>query len=189
MGDSIVFRAGKGAPPGPSGPLTWLGVRGARLSALIPSIRSHLKHMPAPGTIIIHVGTNDLFSTPLKDIRRGIEEGLHTIRHLLPSVRVIWSDILLRLFYYGEAHPGVGQKSVYALNRYAHRLCRRLQGCHAISHTHIINPGQYTVYWRDGLHLSALGNKNFCENLYQGLAFFEGNVEAPLFPPSPDKPS
>ena len=126
--DSIVFRAGKGAPHGPFGPLTWLGVRGAKLSALIPSIRSHLKHMPAPSAIIVHVGTNDIFSTPTMHIHSRIEESPHTIRHLLPNVRVIWSDILLRLFYYGERRPGIGQKTVYALNRHAHRLCRRLKG-------------------------------------------------------------
>ena len=188
VGDSIVFRASTGAPHGPFGTLSWRGIRGAKISSLVPSIRSLLKHEPAPSIIIVHVGTNDIFTTPVKEIRGRIEEGLCNIRQLLPNTIIIWSDILLRLFYYGESRSGVGKKNVYALNRHAHRLCRRLGRAHAIVHSHNINPSQVSMYWRDGLHLSSLGNKAFCENLCSALAFFESNPEALLFPPVTDRP-
>ena len=152
------------------------------MAALGPMISRHLKMEPVPQTLIIHLGTNDLFDTPVREIRGRMEEGLRSIRNLLPSTRIIWSDILLRLFYYGEIRPGVGKKNVCALNKFAHRLCKQMGNASAITNSHIINPFHHSLYWRDGLHLSTSGNQAFCENLYGGLAFFAQNPEALLFP-------
>ncbi|XP_038062831.1 LIM domain-binding protein 3-like isoform X2 [Patiria miniata] len=185
VGDSIVFRAGDHAPNEPAlGLITWRGVRGAKISSMIPSIRAQLQHSPVPTTIVIHLGTNDLFSIPVKEIRGRLEEGLQGLRHMLPHTRIVWSDILLRLFYYGEERPGVGKKNVNALNKYAHRVCKNLGNAHGIVHSCTINSSQQSLYWRDGLHLSTLGSQQFCKNISAALAFFTSHPSALLHPPS-----
>ena len=150
---------------------------------MIPSARAGLKRSPVPNIVVIHLGTNDLFSIPVKEIRGRLEEGLLGLREMLPHTCIIWSDILLRLFYYGEHQPGVGRRNVAALNKYAHRVCKRLGNAHAIRHSHIINPSRQTAYWRDGLHLSPMGNKLFCCNILTALSFFATHPNALLFPP------
>lgn len=183
VGDSIVYRAALSDPRRSSTRcLRWYGVRGAKISALVPIISNHLKKEPVPNTIVVHLGTNDLFVTPVKELRSQIEEGLRSIRHLLPNTQIVWSDILLRLFYYGEVKLGVGKKNVRSLNKFAHSLCKHLGNAHAIAHSHNINPMQHSLYWRDGLHLSSSGNTLFCENLHNALAFFALAPEALLYP-------
>lgn len=188
IGDSIVFWAGQSEPRCTStGCLKWLGVRGARLSALTSILHRHISRHPVPRTVIVHLGTNDLFSIPLKDIRNSIEGGLNGIRHLLPNTSIIWSDILLRLFYYGEQKQGVGKKCVLSLNKFADKLCSNLGNAHAIVHSHNINPPQHSLYYRDGLHLSSTGNVLLQENLHNALAFFALYPEALLYPSNSSK--
>ena len=186
FGDSIVYRAGDHAAREPFlGLITWHGVRGAKISSLVASIRSELKRSPVPNIIIIHLGTNDLFSTPVKEIRTWIEEGLKALRHMLPATRIVWSDILLRLFYYGEERPGVGKRNVSALNKFAHKVCKKLGRAHAIVHAHNINPCSHSAYWRDGLHLSKEGNRLFCRNIFDAVSFFATHPSTLLYPPPP----
>ncbi|XP_022107107.1 uncharacterized protein LOC110988147 [Acanthaster planci] len=160
-------------------------MRGAKLIELVPMLNRLLKSRPAPKTLVIHLGTNDLFSTPVRELRRKIKMYLCTVRETFPTTRIVWSDILYRLFYHGEAKHGVGKTNVRALNKFAHMVCH--QSCYAstIIHVHNIhlNASDPSLFWRDGLHLSNVGNIKFCENLHNALAFFSLYPDAPCYPP------
>ena len=182
VGDSIVFWAGRSDPRhSAAGRVTWLGVRGAKLSTLMPAVHSHLKSRPVPQVLIVHVGTNDIFSVPVGVLRRKIEGCLNDLRTLLPNTRIIWSDILPRLFYHGERTPGAGKLLNAALNRYAHSLCRRL-GVPVIVHYRRIIPGDHALFRRDGLHLFNSGNTTFRDNIYNALEFFRAHPHDLFFP-------
>ena len=185
IGDSIVFRASQSDPRCPATRcLQWFTVRGAKLIELIPMLNRHLKTMPAPRTLVIHLGTNDLFSTPVMELRCKIKECLCTIQEMLPTTRIAWSDILYRLFYYGETKKGVGKKNLRALNKFAHMICRQIGKASAIIHAHNIKASDQSLFWCDGLHLSAVGNTKFCENLHNALAFFSLYPDAHSYPVS-----
>ena len=149
---------------------------------LIPMLNHRLKQEPVPQTVVIHLGTNDLFSTPVKDLRRLIEEGLRTIRHMLPNTRIVWSDVLPWLFYYGEVKKGVGKRNWAAINKFAHKICGQLGNAASVVHSHNISQSNHTLYRRDRLHLSASGNLLFSENIHNGLAFFALSPEALHYP-------
>ena len=117
-------------------------MRGAKLHELIPMLNRHLKSRPAPKTLVIHLGTNDLFSTSVMELRCKIKMYLCTVRELLPTTRIVWSDILYRLFYYGETKHGVGKTNFRALNKFAHRVCCQIGNASAIIHAHV--KGRFT---------------------------------------------
>ena len=185
IGDSIVYWANRNASYSPPcSTLTWCGLRGARLEALIPTLRRQLRSRPVPHMLIIHLGTNDLFSIPVKEIRERIEEGLRAARNLLPGTTIIWSDILPRLFYFGEIKRNAGRRNVRALNRFAQRICTGLGNAHRIVHTSNFMASQHAMFRCDGVHLSPLGNEIFCGNLYSAIEYFAANPLSLLYPPS-----
>lgn len=104
IGDSIVSWAGQNnAQLDGAGITSWKGRRrrGARMAETTIRLRNYLRNQPYPTTLFVHVGTNDLFSVPIHALRRVLLETMISIRTLLPGTRIIWYDILHRLFYYG----------------------------------------------------------------------------------------
>ena len=166
----------------PGRTLTWCGVRGARLEALVPILRRQLHIHPVPHTVVIHLGTNNLFSTPVKKIRQRMEEGLLATRNMLPNTTIIWSDILPRLFYFG-AQKRVGKKTTRSLNRFAEKICKQLGNAHRIIHAQSITDSLHSLYRHDGVHLSCLGNDLFRGNLSSAIGFLTVNPPSLQYPP------
>ena len=101
-------------------------------------------------------------------VRNRIAENLAGIREMLPNTRIIWSDILPGLYYYGEMNPGAGRRSAHNFNAEGHRVVRRLgNGC-VISHGGLFSAATSNLFRIDGLHLSA-----------EGIAAFHSNLAAP----------
>ena len=82
------------------------------------------------------------------EIQVRIEEGLCNIRPLLPHTGIVWSDILLGLFYYGEVCTNYWQQY----------------------HSH-----SASLYWQDGLHITNV-DKLFCDNVHS--VYFVANPAA-----------
>ena len=78
---------------------TWLGMRGMKWAQLLPRLQGLLQHCQAPDAMIIHLGGNDLTSTPLKTLIITIKDDLTKVKQLMPALRLIWSDITARIRY------------------------------------------------------------------------------------------
>ena len=99
VGDSFVRRAGKGSPQLQGcGRVTWLGLGGDRVVALLDRLRGLLRIGPSSHTIMLHVGSNDIFAASKKVLCEVVELLLKSLRQVLPGCRLIWSHILPRPF-------------------------------------------------------------------------------------------
>ena len=187
VGDSLIGQAGStNAQLAGGGAVTWKGVGGSRFFGLISRVlRYHsLLGNTWPTTIILHVGTCELFRSNLGDIRKRLRETLLGIRELSPRVRLIWSDILPRQFYEEEFEEGCGKRSTITLNKYAHQVVRKeLTNACFIRHSHIFNPLNDALFSADGLHLSDDGKVALQRSLSDGLVFFNANPGSVSYPP------
>ncbi len=188
FGDSIVKYAGeRNSQLHGGGEVAWKGLSGARLVGVGSRLRRYLNRNPFPTTIIVHLGSNDVFALGqnLGVTRSRMAETLMTIRNILPDTRIIWSDILLRQIYKREQRPGAGKRCTRNLNKYARKLCKDMEGAHVVKHSHLIQSQdpQPDIYYRDGIHLGDFGNLMFRQNLSNALVFFNAHPEAFHFPP------
>ncbi|XP_072019269.1 uncharacterized protein [Amphiura filiformis] len=135
IGDSLVVWAGEGNTQlSGGGEVMWKGLSGGRMAAVDSRLYRLLRSRTRPTTVIIHLGTNDIFTSPLKDLKNRIEENLKSIRKMLPDTRIIWSDIITRLFYYGEKSKGSGIKCKNQANKFAHKIIKGLTNAHYVCH-------------------------------------------------------
>lgn len=176
MGDSIVRWAGlHNHQLAGGGEVTWKGVSGARWAGVTNRLRRYLVRHEAPDTLVVHLGSNDIFRSDLGDIRARVATNISAIRELLPEVRVIWSDVLQRRVYRGERSRGAGNRSTRNVNSYARRLLASMNNCHVIRHANNIRASSEELYRHDGIHLSDRGQEVFRENLSNGLVYFNNN--------------
>ncbi len=188
FGDSLIKHAGEtNSQLHGGGMVTWKGLSGGRLAGVGNRLGRYLYRNPAPTTVIVHLGSNDILA---KDANLGLTrsriiEALTAIKNLLPNARVIWSDILLRCQYRNEYKPGAGKRSTRDLNKFARKVCNGIDGARVIKHSHIINPldPQPGIYYEDGIHLGDVGKLFFRQNLSNALVFFDAHPDAFHFPP------
>ena len=134
------------------GIVKWWGYGGAGSSELLEKIQKLLYKEPYPTTLIIHIGTNDIFKYKTGDIKQVIKANLLSLRKLLPNSKLIWSDIIARLAYHREKVKGAGAKVTRNLNKCARQVCRRkLDNAHVITHYTTIHPDKRNVNGRADL--------------------------------------
>lgn len=173
IGSSLVYWASHraascwGSCPELSVPTTsWYGVRGMRWSQLLPKIRTLLQDRQAPNVIILHLGGNDLMSTPLKKLTQSVKEDLSLIKQLLPHTYIIWSDIVARIHYRGARSNAKAEKARKSLNYAVHAHIAKLSG-RWISHP-LIKWHASELYRFDGVHLSDKGNDLLLQGWQKG---------------------
>ncbi|XP_072051004.1 uncharacterized protein [Amphiura filiformis] len=117
VGDSIIKRAGtKQTQLHGGGYVKWEGqpgdkLIGSRHGDVVNRVARLMYKNPFPTTVILHIGTNDILKRPTWEIRNKVLECLEGLRALLPSARLIWSDILIRLGYPDEMKEGAGRNA------------------------------------------------------------------------------
>ena len=182
IGDSIVKRlAARRVQLKGGGQVTWSGFPGGHLHELRGFLSGVLHKRRFPTTIIIHLGTNDIFHVKSAIIRSQVEENLVSLRHMYPNTRLIWSDILPRTFYLHEERPGAGKRATISVNNHAHAVCRRLDNTYFIRHSHVFAPSDHTLYV-DVVHLSGKGKDQLLNNWANGLCYFNNNPGEKGFP-------
>lgn len=190
VGDSIVARAGRGREQlYGGGQVTWFGKSGDRLSGFVDRVTELLYRNPAPSTIILHIGSNDILKAATWETRDRVWETLSRIRELLPGTRIIWSDILIRLGYADEMAEGAGLRCTRNINKYAHKVCREMRtgNAHVITHTSVFNRENRNVdrpvFEYDCTHPSPAGLIKFRHTLSIALIHFNDFPEAFSYPP------
>jgi lysophospholipase L1-like esterase len=181
IGDSIINWAGENQMQlQGGGRVIWNGIGGARIAGVCNRLNRCLKNqMPCPSSIILHLGTNDIFAAPIHIIRQRIEQNLLAIRNLFPLTRIIWSLILPRFSYRGEARKGAGNACARNINMHAIRFGKSMSNVHVISHTNLFSKD---LFKKDGVHLKPEGLTRFRLHFESALIFFNGNPDAYQFP-------
>ena len=182
IGDSIIKGAGfKQKQLRGGGRVFWDGISGARIAGVATWLRDIRR--PFPTTIIIHLGTNDIFSTPLLEVRERIELTLSGVRNFFPLTRIIWSLIIPRNYFHHQKRRGAGAGCARTINNHAIRICRSsMPNTHVIGYGKIL-PVRFSHLFRyDGLHLSKEGDFVFKQHLEQALLFFNAYPEEFEFP-------
>ncbi len=190
IGDSIVARAGSDNNQLHGGGQTiWKGLSGAKCVAVVNRLSRYLYRTPAPTTLIIHLGTNDIFKATTREIRDRVETNLKAVRALLPFCRIIWSDIIVRLAYAEEKVKGAGKRCVRSINKKAHKVCRRelLGNANVITYSDILSPEfrniDGPVYTWDCTHPSEYGLLRLRQRLSNALSYFNAHPQAFSYPP------
>jgi hypothetical protein len=155
------------------------------LGDVIKRLKDYLARNPYPHTLILHIGTCNIFKEKQHVIRGLIEDVLGSVRELLPYTRVIWSDILLRTKYKGETNEGAGKSTVINLNKSALKVCKGMVNAHVIRSYQAFNHKDDSLYDEGGLHLSPEGNQAFRELLGKALVFFNAHPENKVYTAAP----
>jgi lysophospholipase L1-like esterase len=184
IGDSLVGRvSGRNIQLAGGGEVTWRGHGGARIGGLRSMLNFCLKRKRFPTTIVIHLGSNDIFHDSTTNIRGRVEENLNMVRQLFPQTRIIWSDIIFRAFYMGEESKSAGRRCATNINRFAHKVCVSIPNTYFIMHSHVFRSYDQALYAYDGVHLSDEGKELLLANWAGGLSYLNRNPRASSFPP------
>ena len=78
----------------------WKGTRDMKWRDMLPFVKSQLRIQgnKLPSILIIHLGSNDLVSTPIHTLLTQVEHDVKEIHGLMPGTVLVWSNVLLRLF-------------------------------------------------------------------------------------------
>ena len=176
IGDSIINWSGHGQPQlSGGGKVYWDGVSGAKIAGVVDRLSQCVQTRPFPSTLVLHLGTNDIFESPIHEIRKHINLALKSVRNLFPRTRLIWSFILPRSYYHGELRKGAGDGCARNINNHARSVCSEMPNTHVISHKEVLPKHVSKLYRFDGLHLSPRGISIFRSHLEQALTFFNAN--------------
>jgi lysophospholipase L1-like esterase len=145
----------------------WDGRRGmvwSQLNAACERLANADKH---PRWLIIHLGGNDLASTPLKSLIQKIQKDVMSYSKLFPQTCIIWSDILPRATYRGAISNAKVEKCRKSLNNSMKLYMPRING--AIIQHRNIQWDAHHLYRKDGVHLNDAGNDVMLGNITQAM--------------------
>ena len=134
----------------------WHGSRGMKWCQLMDKVKHLLGLKGPPGKLILHLGGNDLASTPLKEMVNDIKNDLQALKVLMPGTRIIWSDITARREYRHALSSPKIEKARKSLNYKVHVLICQMGGSF-VKHP-ALKWDARDLYRPDGVHLSNMGN-------------------------------
>ena len=187
IGDSMVRRvAARKVQLAGGGFTMYFGEGGAKIGGLREMTIRNLSRRRMPTTLIIHIGTNDIFLDSIGAIRYRIEENVMSVRKLLPHKRIIWSNILPHAIYLkkNQESKGAGKRCTLNLNKFAHNLCMKIPNMRYIQHQNFSFTDRSLFYW-DSVHLSDKGYKLLLANWSNGLVFLNAHSDALGYSPCP----
>ena len=106
---------------------------------------------------MLHLGGNDLASTPLRQLVNTIKKDLQALKELMPDTHIIWSDITARRTYRHAISSPMVEKARKTLNKKVHVVVCQLGGSFVRHPAIKWNAGD--LYRPDGVHLSNSGNE------------------------------
>ncbi|XP_062573884.1 uncharacterized protein LOC134235752 [Saccostrea cucullata] len=134
--------------------IKWHGIRGMRWSSLTETLHSATKDI-IPNIIIIHLGSNNIsFSSPFSLITK-MKNDISSYMENFPDTIFIYSELLSRRVW-GKIAVWEGENKKMIINRELGSFMER-RGGKVIFH-HEIHWKNRTLFRRDGVHLTEIGN-------------------------------
>ena len=186
IGDDTVSKlAGRDIQLGGGGKVMWCGEKGLKIEGLLDLLNRCLKNQPSPTTIMLHVGTNDLFNVPLNCIRIKLEETFTDIRTLHPNSQIVWSNIIKRPYEVEGVSWNTSKNVVRNINRFAQILCMRTPNTCIIKNGKDLRCADHSLFLRGqvGGHLTEKGNQILLRIWDDALVYFNNHPESKCFPP------
>jgi len=143
--------------------LWWQGYSGITLLNLRRKLKVLFKVGDEPTFVLIHCGGNDIGLSSLHVLRYCVDNILHDIHRHWPFAKVIWSEILPRRVWRYSNNAVAMDRVRQRLNNYAAtKVCRA--GGSYIKHADLRSVDNQ-LFGSDGIHLTALGNDIFLNEL------------------------
>lgn len=137
---------------------------------LVPTIERILDDHFPPDFIIVQLGSNDLGVRSGFNLIQNIEIDLLRLNVLLPSTKIIWSDILQRRYW----HRAMNGKAIEMTRKRVNSAVKSIVlsiGGRIIRHSNILAREIY-LYRHDGTHLSDAGLGVYLNTIQGALETF-----------------
>ena len=145
----------------------WFGQRGMVWDQLLPKLKELPSTRPPPSRLVIHLGGNNLGSTPIGLLSRKAKNDLFVIKNLMPLCSIYWSDVLTRVSYRGAIAHNKIEKARKAFNKMVRTQVTKMSGV-IIKHPGITWQDT-SVFRHDGVHLWDKGNAILWEDFSRVL--------------------
>ncbi|CAC5372752.1 unnamed protein product [Mytilus coruscus] len=142
------------------------------------TFENEIKKKPTPNYIIVYLGANDLVKS--KELIENIKCSFLRIKVFAPDIRIIWSDILPRLYWHGTLRPKLIEISRKRVNC-AVRSFMMQEDLYFMRYPSI-KSSESNSFRHDGTHLSDVGIGIFLNNIQAALETFKLNIDK-VFPP------
>ena len=146
----------------------WHGRRGMVWSQLRAKCETLARADSHPRCLIIHLGSNDLASTPLKHLIYMIQKDIKAYAIMFTETCLVWSDVLPRAAYRGARSNTKVEKARKSLNNAMKQYMPQFKG--KVIHHHNIQWDTHHLYRRDGVHLNNIGNDVLVANITDVMA-------------------
>lgn len=147
---------------------------------LIPTIERLLDDQPPPDFILIQLGSNDLGSRTGTSLILNIEIDLLRLNVLLPSTKIIWSEILQRRYWHRAMNGKAIEKARKRVNLAVKNIVSSIGG-YTIRHCNI-RAREIYLYRNDGTHLSDAGLRIYLNTIQGALESFLTTSKSNIFP-------
>jgi hypothetical protein len=112
----------------PSQKVSWHGQRGMKWNQLLPKMKTLMRSATPPQMLFVHLGGNDLASTPLRQLTQQAQCNMKALSELCPQTVLIWSDVLPRIRYRGADANNKMKKTRKTFNSAMRAYIRKLGG-------------------------------------------------------------
>jgi len=85
--------------------ITWIGRRGMPWQDFDRTIQERLKTKTPPNFVIVQLGSNDIMKVKSLELINNIQCSMLMLKALCPNTRIIWSDMLPRIYWHGAKKP------------------------------------------------------------------------------------
>ncbi|XP_077785642.1 uncharacterized protein LOC144327882 [Podarcis muralis] len=136
--------------------VSWISRRGMLWREFLPLMRRRVFQLGPPTAIVVQLGENDMVSSSCYGLRAAILQDLGELAALVPSTKLIWSQLLQRRIWRGSPCPAATERVRKRINSAASKLVVNLGGS-VIPHP-LISFKATEFYRDDGVHLSPVGN-------------------------------
>ena len=148
---------------------------------LIPTIEGLLDDQSPPDFIVIQLGSNDLGSRSGTNLMINIEMDLLRLNVLLPSTRIIWSEIFQRRYWHTAMNGKAIERARKRVNLAVKNIVLSIGG-YIIRHCNI-RAREILLYRYDGTHLSDAGLRAYLNTIQGALESFLRTPNSKIFPP------
>ena len=160
--------------------IRWFGKWGMLWNELKDSVEKKIKDLPAPGLLIIQLGSNNLGKRDIVVLIEDIQRDILRIKLLLPNTRIVWSEVLMR-HYWHEANFGKAVELAPKRLNLAVKNFVLNEGHNVIRHPNI-RARKKNLYRFDGTHFSDAGNAIYLNNIQGALEHFLSSDQSHIFP-------
>lgn len=159
--------------------LTWIGMPGMSCMNILPIVFGSIRCFGIPRALLLHVGGNDLGNYSTKELIKHLKFAIYVVNRMLPTTSFIFSTILPPRSWRYSSNCIAMENARKRVNR-AIRTFFQYNCAYVVTHPDLEDC--HTSLFKDGVHLSFLGNDIFINIIQGALEQFLLNPYTKLYP-------